>query len=103
MVNEDSFWVVIVSALTFVTWLPNFVWQWRAWRSERTPRSFRHFFIATMVQVGLLRIVLSASARAWPTLSAIQVVNLVTAPILTIMLLSGGLVAIYTWRSGVRP
>jgi hypothetical protein len=96
---DDATWLVIASAITFVSWLPNTLLSARLWLEERSARAFRAVYVAFLLQVGLLRIVFSTAARNWPNNEWVQLVNNLTAPILTILLVSGGLVAWWTWRS----
>lgn len=98
MTNEDGLWAAVATAVTMATWTPNTVKSIRLWRDERSPRSFRGMFLSVMIFLGLVRILIGSLNRAFPANDAIDVVNLATAPVLTLLLLSGGLVTWYTWR-----
>lgn len=98
MTNEDGLWAAVATALTLATWMPNTWKSVRLWRDERSPRSFRGMFLSVMIFLGLVRILIGSLNRAFPASQPIEVVNLATAPILTLLLLTGGLVTWYTWR-----
>lgn len=97
---EDYGWIVAASLGTFTLWLPHLILSIRLWLHERKPRSFRGAYIAVMLQIGLLRIVLSAATLTWPDVGWINFLNLLTAPVLTAALISGAFVALYSWLQG---
>ena len=96
--NADGLWAAVATGLTILTWIPNTVKSVGMWVDERTPRAFRGMFLSVMIFVGLVRILIGSLNRAFPGNDAIEIINLATAPVLTLMLLSGGIVTWYTWR-----
>lgn len=94
----DGLWLSILSGLNFLVWTYHLYRAVQLWRSERRFRSFRNLFIAIMLQVGLLRIWLTATTRAAPNDQLLPLVNAFVAPLLTLLLLSGGFVVAWTWR-----
>lgn len=96
--ESDALWLSILSGLLFLVWADHL---WHAigfYRKERSLRAFRNLFIAVMLQVGLLRIWIGATTRAAPTDPILPYLQAFTAPLLTLLLLSGGFVVAWTWR-----
>jgi len=100
--EEDTLWLATLSLTVFCTYLYHLYRAGRQWRRERSYRALRNFFIAIMLQVGLARIVLGAALRAFPDVQVLILANTVTAPILYVMLLSGGLVLALAWLADDR-
>jgi hypothetical protein len=99
---EEGLLFLVISVTIFATYLYHLFSAIDLWRIERSARSFRGAFIAVMLQLGLLRIVLAVAARVWPEAQIIVILNAITAPILSLLLLSGGVVLIYTWRHDIH-
>lgn len=95
---SDALWLSIASGLLFLVWLDHLWHAIGIWRSERSLRSFRNLFIAVMLQVGFLRIWLGATVRAAPDDPILPILQAFVAPLLTLLLLSGGFVVAVTWR-----
>lgn len=95
---EDGFWILTVGAVVIAAWLPHVYRSFRRWRRERSARSFRNAFIAAMLIVGLTRGLTAGAARLWPGYEWIQIVNRASAPIIFLALITGAIVAEYTWR-----
>lgn len=94
-------WAAGATAIVIVTYLPN---TWKSiwlWKHERSARAFRGMFLSVMIFLGLVRILFGSLQRAFPNIDPLQVLNEISAPILTLMLLIGGIVTFYTWRKGV--
>lgn len=100
--SSDGFWILTVGALVVLLWLPHAYYATRYWRRERTALAFRAFFIAVMLEVGLLRGVLAGAARLWPQVEVVQVANRALAPIIFLFLLTGAIIAYVTWRHAER-
>ena len=95
---EDGLWILLVGLLVLALWLPHLYYAFRKWQAERTPRSFRNAFIAAMLIIGLTRGVLAGAARLWPGYDWIQIANRGAAPIIFVVLITGAIVAWWTWR-----
>lgn len=100
--DEDALWLAAITAVVFLIYGYHFYRAARLHVKERSMRSFRNLFIAIMLQLGFLRIFIGSLSRAMPTLPGLVGVQLVVAPLLTLMLLSGGVVLWWTWRSDDR-
>jgi hypothetical protein len=96
--DSDALWFSILSGLLFLVWGDHLWHAFNAYRRERNLRSFRGLFIAVMLQVGLLRIWIGATVRAAPDDRILPLLNAMVAPLLTLLLLSGGFVVAWTWR-----
>lgn len=96
--DSDALWLSIASGLLFLVWADHLLHTIAQWRRERSLRSFRGLFIAVMLQVGLLRIWVGATTRAAPDDRILPILQAFVAPLLTLLLLSGGFVMAYTWR-----
>lgn len=94
---DTAIWLFVVSAVVLTLWTTHFVLSTRAWLRERSARSFQVWYIALMVLAGMVSITLSRAARTWPEALWIVDVAVWVAPVLTWMLLSGGVVALWTW------
>lgn len=100
---EDAFWLTLVSAGVFLSYLPHLYFSTQRYRSEHSYRAFRGLFVAIMLQIGLLRIVLGAAARISPsTHTPVDVLSAITAPVLSLFLLTGGIVLAFSWVSEAR-
>lgn len=98
-VDSDSLWLSVITAVVFLTYLDHLWHSIQRWRIDRSAAAFRGLFIAIMLQVGLFRVLVGIVQRAFPDVLWIEVVRITTAPILTVMLLSGGLVLSWSWRT----
>jgi hypothetical protein len=101
-VNPDAFWLSVVTAVVFVTWTYHLYRSMDLWWRERGYRALRGMFIAIMLQVGLLRIWIGASTRAFPEIPWLRLLQDMTAPVLTALLLSGGVLLFITWKADDR-
>jgi hypothetical protein len=99
---ETAIWLLLVSVVVYFLWLTHFALSVRLWLRERSARSFRNAYLALMIQTGMTSIVLSRAARTWPAETWILEVAVWLSPVLTWMLLSGGVVAVWTWLSPRR-
>lgn len=95
--DSDALWLSIVAGLIFLVWLFHLYRAFRLWRRERSWRSFRNLFIAVMLQLGLFRIWLGATRLAAPDDPILEAAHLVTSPLLSLLLLSGGFVVAFAW------
>lgn len=100
--RPDDVWLTVVSAVVFVVYLDHLFHAGKLWRREHSARAFRNLFIAVMLQVGLFRILIGVANRAWPSIQPLEVIRAVTSPILTLMLLSGGIVIAWSWRAQAK-
>lgn len=98
---EDQLWIVGVSAVVFVTYLPNLILSYRRWRQERGYRAIRSLFHASMlalfglaVLTGSLRV---AASGPVPELEWILGPSTVIRIASLAVLLIGGLVSWATW------
>ena len=96
--REDGIWILAVGLIVVAMWAPHTFYAIRQWRRERTARAFRNAFIAIMLLVGLSRGVLAGAARLWPGTEWIQVANRGLTPVLFLFLITGAMVAWWTWR-----
>jgi len=97
-VDTDGLWLAFVSTVIYLVWVDHAHHAFRLWFHERTMRSFRNLFIAVMLQVGFLRIVIGSMVRATPENLMLERIQDITAPVLSLLILSGGFVVAYTWR-----
>lgn len=97
MNDEGQLWLVGVTLVVFSVWFVHFALALRSWLAERTARAFQVWYIALMIQAGMTSILIGTAARAWPSALFLEDLRLFVAPILTWMLLSGGVVALWTW------
>ena len=95
--EEDALWLALLSGIVFLTYTYHLYRSAKLWRRERTYRSIRAFFIAVMLQLGLFRIALGAMLRAYPEATWLVTLNNFAAPILYVMLLSGGVLLGVAW------
>ena len=95
--SETQLWLFAASSLVFVVWATHLVLSLRMWIIERTARAFRNAYIAGMIQAGMLAILLGQAQRTWIRAPFLEDLRIFVAPILTWMLLSGGIVALWTW------
>ena len=101
-VDNDALWLGVVGLLVFSTYLYNLYRSTRMYFSERSLRAVRALFVSVMLQVGLARIVLGSFVRAYPDIRWLDFAQDVVAPVLTILLLSGGVVMMITWKADDR-
>lgn len=100
--SEDAFWLGIVGIIVMLTWSYDLERALRSLMSKTAP--FAHYtnaraiFRSSGIMVGLLRITVGSFARAFPTVGWLQAVQDFTAPIITLFLLSGGVVMIVLWK-----
>ncbi len=106
-VNPDAFWLGLVSLVVTFTYLDHVWHAFRKWRdalkgtfhpTNERYRSFRNFFVAIMLILLFIRVDVGAFARAYPEDSALGILQKIIAPILTFLLLTGGIVLSITWR-----
>lgn len=95
--DEAQLWLFVVSVLAFIIWSVHFELARRQWRRDRTARSFQVWYVATMIEALFVSSVLFRASRVWPDVEWVQILAYVSAPILAWMLLSGGVVALWTW------
>jgi fumarate reductase subunit C len=95
--NGDALWLTIAGIAVFISWLYPFYRTWKKWVEERSYRAIRAAFIMTLLQVGLFRIVLGSSVRAYPENAFLTALQNSIAPVVSIMLLSGGILLTITW------
>jgi hypothetical protein len=100
--DESVVWLFAVSVAAFGVWTVHFVLASRMWWGARTGRSFQVWYIALMIESLFTSIVLGRATRVWPELTWIEAVARISAPILAWMLLSGGVVALWTWSRPER-
>lgn len=100
--DEAQVWLLAVSAAAFIVWGIHLVLAVRAWLRERSARTFQSAYIALMISTGMTSIVLGRSTRVWPDVEWITRLSLLVAPVLVWLLLSGGVVALWTWRRPLR-
>ena len=97
--DSDALWLAVVTVLVSMVYGYHLYRTFRKWMwEERSPRAFRNFFIACMLQLGFFRIFIGSMVRAFPTTEWLVAVQGVAAPLLSLMLLSGGFVLLWTWR-----
>lgn len=100
--SEDAFWLGIVGIIVMLTWSYDLQRVVRALLSRSVPIphyiNARALFRTSGIMIGLLRITLGSFARAYPGAEWLQRVQDFTAPILTLFLLSGGLVMFILWK-----
>lgn len=96
--NHDALWLSIVSGLMVLAWGDHLYHAGRLWAAERSLRSFRNLFIAVMLEFGMLRIWLGATVRAAPGEVVLARLQDITAPVLSLLILSGAIVIAYTWH-----
>jgi hypothetical protein len=94
---DDALWLVAVTAVVFLSYLPHLFYSIQRWHQERSFRSTRGLFVALMLQLGMLRILIGVTDRAVPGQGAVGLLNTITAPVLTAFLLSGGVFLTATW------
>ena len=95
--DESVVWLFAVSIAAFGLWSGHFALASRQWWNQRTGRSFQVWYIALMIEALFVSIVLGRATRVWPELTWIEAVARISAPVLVWMLLSGGVVALWTW------
>ena len=100
--DYDALWLGIVGVLVTLTW----VYPWlrsvfRAASDEHPVRpryqNIRGAFLASMLMVGLVRIFVGSFVRAFPTVRWLELSQDALAPVLTLLLLSGGIVMTVLW------
>jgi len=100
--HETQLWLFAVGVLAFGVWTLHFALAYRAWRRERSARSFQIAYIGGMIEALFVSIILGRASRLWPDQRWIEVIALFAAPILAWMLLSGGVIALWTWSRPER-
>jgi len=100
--HETHLWLLVVGATAFIVWAIHFGLALGTWIRERTARAFRNFYIALMIQAGMTSIVLGRATRVWPEAAWIVQLSLFVSPVLVWLLLSGGVVALWTWSHPAR-
>lgn len=100
--NEDAFWLGIVGLVVLLTWSYDLYRVLRALWQDYDPlyrfTNGRALLRSSAIVVGLVRIVLGSFVRAYPNIHWLRVGQDAMAPILTLILLTGGLVLIVLWK-----
>lgn len=96
--DPDAFWLAAITGLVFFVYGYHFYRCVGWFRRVRSRTAFRALFIAIMLQLGFLRIIVGSLVRALPQVHWLVVAQTIVAPLLTLMLLSGGFVLWWTWR-----
>ena len=95
--DEDALLLGIASIIVTLTWAYHWIRALRRWRHERSFPATRAAFVASMLMLSGLRIIVGSFVRAFPTVTWLSYVQLAVAPVLTLMLLSGGVLMIVLW------
>lgn len=95
--EEAQLWLFGVGVVAFAVWSVHFELARRQWRRERTARAFQVWYVAGMIEALFISSVLFRASRVWPDVEWVQFLAYVSAPVLAWMLLSGGVVALWTW------
>lgn len=97
--DSDALWLAGVTVIVAVVYGYHLYRTLRKWTTEEhSERAFRNFFIAVMLEIGLFRILIGSLVRAYPQEHWLVTIQDVTAPLLSLLLLSGGIVILWTWR-----
>ena len=100
--DEDALWLAVVTLVVAVTWSYDLLRAGHALATLTIPHArytnARALFRSAVIMVGLTRIALGSFARAYPGVHWIQTAQDFLAPILTLFLLTGGIVMIVLWR-----
>jgi hypothetical protein len=100
--DNDAFWLGVVGLIVFISYLYNLHRSTQMYFNERSLRAVRALFVSVMLQIGLFRIMVGSFYRAYPDVWWLAFLQTVTAPILTVLLLSGGVVMMITWKADDR-
>lgn len=92
---SDEWIAVGVTALTGVAWGYHFVRAALLWREERSVRSLRNAYIATMILVAMVSLVAGSLSRGYPP--ALEFARFVGF-IVRGMLLVGAIVVVISWH-----
>ena len=98
MEQGDLVWLAIASLVVSLTYI------YPAWRSvglfveDKSLRGLRAAFLNVMMVVGLTRITATGFQRAYPDIQWLGNLNTIVAPLLTIMLLTGGIFLTVLWK-----
>ena len=108
MTTDDATWLVVVSGLIFVTWLPHLVFSYLRWRHpSRFPHTrfapLRGLFVAVMLELGILRAMGAGFLALIPSIPWLDDIVLVLTAVLTLMVMSGGLLMAATWLVERNP
>lgn len=95
--DEDALLLGIASIVVTLTWSYHWIRALRRWRRERSYAQARAAFVATMLMLSGLRIIIGSFVRAFPSIKWLTYAQLGVAPVLTMMLLSGGVLMIVLW------
>lgn len=95
--DEDALILGVVSIVVTLTWSYHWIRALQRWQHERSYTQARQSFVATMLILSGVRIIVGSFVRAFPTVHWLVVVQTAVAPILTLMLLTGGVVMIALW------
>lgn len=95
--SSDALWLSIVAGLVFLVWGYHCFRAVRLTINTRSFRNFRNAFIAVMLQVGMFRIWIASAITLAPDEPWLNLMQQFTAPLLSLLLLSGGFVVAYTW------
>lgn len=100
--DEDALWLGLVSLAVMLTWSYDLYRASSAVGHASAPvpmlTNARGLFRSATIMVGLLRITLGSFVRAYPDTSWLVVAQSALAPVLTLLLLTGGLVLIVLWK-----
>lgn len=100
--SEDAFWLGMVGIVVLLTWSYDLYRALRALFYAAPPLSrftnARAVFRTTGIVVGLARIILGSFVRAFPGVDWLVTAQDFLAPVITLFLLSGGVVMIVLWR-----
>lgn len=98
--DPDALWLAGITLLVSLVYAYHLYRTARKWFvEEHSTRAFRNFFIAIMLQLGFFRIFIGSMVRAFPGEQWLVAAQGVAAPLLSLMLLSGGFVLYWTWRN----
>ena len=97
IVNNDALWLAIVGVLVLATYVYHLVRSALRTAADRSWIAARGTFVATLLVIGVTRIAVGSFVRAFPTVEWLGTVQDLIAPVLTLLLLSGGIVLGILW------
>lgn len=96
--DEDALILGLVTIAVTLTWGYHWIRALRRWRRDRSYPTGRAAFVATMLILSGIRIIVGSFVRAFPGIGWLAIVQTAVAPLLTLMLLSGGVILFALWR-----